>query len=103
MLQNQLPGKASDTRARRSTSAIMRNMTKPRYTSMATLRATGDGLGTECFAIGEDSRADDSSTGGKSHLPNKFSLEITILAVRAERHSRPHRPRHPIRRARCNE
>src|SRR5260370_14837289 len=78
MLQNQLPGKASDTRARRSTSAIMRNMTKPRYASMATLRATGGGLGTGRCAGGEDARTEDSTTADKLHLPRRFGLDIII-------------------------
>src|SRR5258706_12255945 len=74
MLQNQLPGKACDTRDRRSTSAIMRNMTKPRYASMATLRAAAAWVGMAGFASRKGSLTDDSSTGGKSHLPKKFRL-----------------------------
>src|SRR5262249_30053306 len=66
-------------------SAIMRNMTKPRYASMAMLRAAGGGLGTDGFGSGNGSRTVDSSTGGKSHLPGKFRLEIIILGRRPRR------------------
>src|SRR6185436_16118678 len=79
MLQNQLPGNASATRDRRSTSASMRNMKKPRYASMATLRTTGGGIEMDCFESGEDSRTDDSSAGGKFHLPRWSGLDIIIV------------------------
>src|SRR5215471_11593023 len=53
--QNQLPGYAAATRASWTTSAIIRNMTMPRYASIATLRGCGFACGFEVWTTVVDS------------------------------------------------
>src|SRR5215472_2473126 len=70
--QNQLVGKASATRERRSTSAIINSITNPRYASTATLRATGRGVRRVSWRTGEGSRTVDTH-----HLRVLWSTEYT--------------------------
>src|SRR6516165_5837001 len=69
--QNQLVGKASATREKRSTSPIINSITNPRYASTATLRAAGRGLRKVSSMAGKGLRTvEGSRTVDTLHLQN---------------------------------